>query len=1188
MKRKYLIVSLLFLMIATLCLGLAGCKEEGEDTLAAAFQDGVKTEVYVSKDIHLEDYIVKVKGADYTVSVSYFNLISGKTVSEVFSDRNMVFYPKMVGEHTLTYAVTVGKTTKTQSMKLSVIADPPSIIISHAAQSIPMPASGKVTRSFDYLMSNASMILKPMTATTKVIAAGFRGVNVGLDSEEAKWESVALEENSETYTFTKIGEYQFFVQATSEGNSSEDYFLVNVIKDPSEGTQTSTGKKVVETGRGVVYAENDPYTFKLMSGNLSNINYAVMADKLGDGKKLSVVFKGKNAPQLGFYVKPDEASDNPYNIKTTKGGFFSFVAKESSGHEWVFFFPNMLTGDASRTPIPGKNDFGLKDLESDKYYLMQYSLSQVQFVELYNAWRLKVNVEIYEAISYTTAGENSTCTVGELLYEIGEEGAFYFEAGKEFDFSQGSSVIYGDIRNHVDIQYIPDERNILKDEHLVAGTDDVYAYKGAVTANDDGSLSATLKKGSWSDGRATGISDTLGYMGITQSGFGMGKTIAIDFEGKNLPAIGVYLDDAPSGYTVGSATASGTGYYIGNGNASNELASIGQRITVNGPNRLDPGGVYRGNNGYPPYFGYLNDLCYFGTAEEGSEDYQKSAKMGYNLLEEGRKYRFELTDVSYELASDFTVFGLNYKLYDTSGDMPVLLENATRSTARDNDVVNFKSETIAFFSSIHQDISFTYSISGEKIEYPYERTEKDPDAVTLKSATITEEKVYNEGEGKWDTVGFDGEFDYLGLGEYAVGDTLEFRFKGKNIPNVGLFVNKNGAQPVGKGKENTGIFLQTSGYGSAAYDKRLLITTPYLLDAGKAEHYADLGIAGFTYRPWIGANHEVAVDISYTDRTSLFGLNMMSIFSEYIYRITTEAGSSADKVGITCKLYETDGENIWLVSKFKKEVPHYLATLENTYAVAYGTGGYTNKDISFTYTVNPDYDIVLPDLTLSPAQVREVKDGSNNLVGFSGTYDYEGLGEYAVGDTLEFRFTGKNIPNVALFTDKNGVNAIGGGTANTGIFLQTSGYYGDAYDERLYISGPFMLDAGSIDAYHTVQGLGGMEYRPWLGANHEYAVDITTNAENKANTSIFGIKIMEDGKNYLYRITTSAGSTAEKVNLKAELYTVEGETEALVGTYEKELTHYLDSLENRYAVVYGAGNFFAKSITFSFEKVQAN
>ncbi|MGN1062384.1 MAG: hypothetical protein ACI4RO_04575 [Candidatus Scatosoma sp.] len=234
MKRKMLSAILAVTAAVSFCFG-AACASDGE--LKAEFVKDFPKEVYLSRDIDLEDYIVPVDGAEAKVTVQYYSLVSDKTVSETFSGHDMVFYPKTIGEHVLVYEVKKGRKTSGASETVQVIADPPTITISHSAQTIPMPESGQVERSYEYLLSNASMFLKPMTAETKITAAEFRGVTVGLDSINQTWQPVELDEEAETFVFSQIGEYRFFVRATSEDNYSEDYFLVNVIKDPTDGTK---------------------------------------------------------------------------------------------------------------------------------------------------------------------------------------------------------------------------------------------------------------------------------------------------------------------------------------------------------------------------------------------------------------------------------------------------------------------------------------------------------------------------------------------------------------------------------------------------------------------------------------------------------------------------------------------------------------------------------------------------------------------------------------------------------------------------------------------------------------------------------------------------------------------------------------------------------------------------------------
>ena len=461
-----------------------------------------------------------------------------------------------------------------------------------------------------------------------------------------------------------------------------------------------------------------------------------------------------------------------------------------------------------------------------------------------------------------------------------------------------------------------------------------------------------------------------------------------------------------------------------------------------------------------------------------------------------------------------------------------------------------------------------------------------PDGViTLKPAKITDTKK----DGKWT---FGGTYDYKGLGEYKVGDVLTFRFKGKNIPNVGLFVDKNGVNAIGGGTENTGLFVQTSGHISAAYNKRLIIVGPYLADAGGPEYYPGVGAAGYAaYREWVGANYEMGADLSYEvgGRFSLFGIDFLDDNTDYVYRISSAKTASAATVTLNFTLNSVSGGTETQVTTYSKTVTHLLPSLENRFAVAYGTGDIENgRTITFEATIETPAES--NEITLQPAAVTEtMKDGV--LVGFGGTYDYKGLGEYKVGDALEFTFKGRNIPNVGLFVNKNGVNPIGGGKENTGLFVQTSGHGAPTYNKRLYITGPYLVDAGGAEYYSDISGF---KYNNgWLGANKEMGVDVSY--EVGGRFSRFGIEMLDENTNYVYRIESSDG-TDKQVTLKFILYTVNENGERTeVANFVKTVTHLLPSLENRYAVVYGAGDYYSKNsnvytgkpITFSYEVKKA-
>ena len=179
-----------------------------------------------------------------------------------------------------------------------------------------------------------------------------------------------------------------------------------------------------------------------------------------------------------------------------------------------------------------------------------------------------------------------------------------------------------------------------------------------------------------------------------------------------------------------------------------------------------------------------------------------------------------------------------------------------------------------------------------------------------------------------------------------------------------------------------------------------------------------------------------------------------------------------------------------------------------------------------------------------------------------------------------------------MFVNKNGVNPIGGGTENTGLFVQTSGHGSVAYNKRLIIAGPYLVDAGGPEYYPGEAGY--PAYREWVSANYEMGVDVSYEVDG-GRFSRFGIEMLDENTNYVYRIESSDG-TDKQVTLKFILYTVNENGERTeYANFVRTVTHLLPSLENRYAVVYGAGDYYStnsnqytgKPITFSYEVKKA-
>ena len=261
--------------------------------------------------------------------------------------------------------------------------------------------------------------------------------------------------------------------------------------------------------------------------------------------------------------------------------------------------------------------------------------------------------------------------------------------------------------------------------------------------------------------------------------------------------------------------------------------------------------------------------------------------------------------------------------------------------------------------------------------YAYTQLNKDESSIEYDNFTLNP-AIINEKKANGKVIGYSGKYDYRGLGEYRVGDTLTFKFRGQNIPNVGLFVNKNGVNPIGGGTENTGIFLQTSGHGSVTYNKLLYVTGPYLVDAGGAEYYSS--IPNFTYREWLGSNKELGVDTSYiVDGVGLshFGIEMLDENTDYVYRITTSSTGSADTVNIRCTLNSIVGGKEIFISYFMNTITHYLDSLENRYAVVYGTGDFysKNSNVNTGKIINFKIPKIIPVEIPNQTKVQNTYDG---------------------------------------------------------------------------------------------------------------------------------------------------------------------------------------------------------------------
>ena len=180
------------------------------------------------------------------------------------------------------------------------------------------------------------------------------------------------------------------------------------------------------------------------------------------------------------------------------------------------------------------------------------------------------------------------------------------------------------------------------------------------------------------------------------------------------------------------------------------------------------------------------------------------------------------------------------------------------------------------------------------------------------------------------------------------------------------------------------------------------------------------------------------------------------------------------------------------------------------------------------------------------------------------TYDTIPLGGYAVGDTLTVQFTGKNIPNIGLFTNEEDIQPVGAG--GTGLFLQSSSNSTGVESYTFSLVGPWLQDPGKTlyESWNT-----GRPYESGLGKNYELACD--SSYENSGyEGSYFGLFNLQDGVTYQYSVSTEETMESDdKIIVDATLRKWKGYEWVTVKTLSWEVEHNLVSLAGRYAILYG-------------------
>ncbi len=182
------------------------------------------------------------------------------------------------------------------------------------------------------------------------------------------------------------------------------------------------------------------------------------------------------------------------------------------------------------------------------------------------------------------------------------------------------------------------------------------------------------------------------------------------------------------------------------------------------------------------------------------------------------------------------------------------------------------------------------------------------------------------------------------------------------------------------------------------------------------------------------------------------------------------------------------------------------------------------------------------DGTITISMMKKTGDTSE---GYTVTPSYVAFeGDYGVGNSLAFDFTGKNIPNIGLFA-----SAIGGPADGTEGMYVSSGVTDDALLGRLTVYGNHLLDTGNPSDYSSYNALG-------------YNDRLETQTE-----SDFGFNNLSDDKDYRYKVTTKEVTSGVELILELEEVLSNGSTLGLA-SFDKVITGYTGPRSGN-IIVYG-------------------
>jgi len=544
--------------------------------------------------------------------------------------------------------------------------------------------------AFDDVLNSIKFKCNYQEYDYNVKSVKYRPLLATLEENKTNYVDVTTEaEVSQYYYKPKVtGEYVIVLNVFAD-EKSKDVSITNYVL--SSFHEINDKVFVDEKGRDgvnkVIYGEEDIYMLP-QAASYDAVSYVTLKEPLTVGKNISVLFKGRNLPQIGLFTKPNFGSTTPFGLMAAEQGYlFTMETRKDLVRETdkYFLVGNKLlnAGINYKEAVAGRDDFfGWDNLSSEFYYRLDVSMNVVN-----NG--LSLNYKVSKIENYDTPQETRT-VVATLTDKYGQ--GIPMPAG----FDGGYVTLYASTIETITF------KTIYTDFEKINET--TYVKKGFVnTYTNNATISVTSTVRNW-DGSGEKTVDHLNSVtsncGILSllGNYVKGTKITIDFYGKNVPIVCLFADKVYDTELYGGDK----GVILSPGTTE---PSYKTKFIINGPYRYDTG-----NPKDARYKGAYNIV--FGANDRLVE--YVGAALGYSNLYSTVNYQYiiEINEVEGRHAVAVTLINkdkdqVKFTNVDTDHPYGLVLPQDVM------DVLG-TSSNIMFFGNYEQtNISFAYKIEQE-------------------------------------------------------------------------------------------------------------------------------------------------------------------------------------------------------------------------------------------------------------------------------------------------------------------------------------------------------------------------------------------------------------------------------------------------------------------------------------------